>query len=205
MDFNQSQTKSNLARAFVSECTDGARYQFMAKDAKAKGYGFISNTLKLLAKNEMAHARIFYDFILSNGKPCEEITEDCCGQINIDICAGFPFTNYILPESLFISSDLEKKESSSIYKEFEETAMQEGFKDVAKAFHHVVQVENCHHLQLKELYEKMTTEKLYKSKQPNKWKCTNCGTEIEGKEAPSPCPFCNYPQGYYMVPLSDQG
>ena len=156
MDFNKSKTKENLARAFVAECTDGARYQFMAKDAKAKGYGFISNTLKTLAKNEMAHARVFYDLILCDGKSGCECSD--CGEKNIDICAGYPFTNYVLPDSLNIASEIEHKESQKIYKEFEATALEEGFKDVAKAFHHTVQVENCHFMQLQELYKKMCSK-----------------------------------------------
>ena len=33
MDFSESKTKENLASAFAAECQDGARYQFIAKDA----------------------------------------------------------------------------------------------------------------------------------------------------------------------------
>lgn len=202
MNFSKSKTKENLARAFLSEVADGARYQFMAKDAKAKGYGFLNKTFKQLATNEMAHARVFYDFILNQGKTGEIKNGEGCD--NIELSFGLPYPNYLLPESLGVASIIEKHESAKIYKEFETVAMEEGFKDVAKAFHHVVQVENCHHLQLKEISEKMASNELYKMPEINKWKCTNCGTEIEDKEAPSPCPFCNYPQGYYMVPLGDE-
>lgn len=201
MDFKDSETKVNVARAFVSECVDGARYQFMAKDAKAKGYGFLSNQFKMLAKNEMAHATVFYNFILSEGKSGGELGE---GAENIDICVSFPFMNYTLPNSLELVSNMEKHESTVLYKEFEETALREGFKDIAKAFHHVVQVENCHHLMLDEYFQKINSKKLYKMTEINKWKCSNCGTEIEQKEAPDPCPLCGYDQGYYMIPTSDQ-
>ena len=201
MDFSKSKTKENLARAFVSECIDGARYQFMAKDAKAKGYGYLYKQMKLLATNEMAHASVFYDFILCEGKKnCEPVQD---GE-RIEICASFPFTNYVLPESLNLTSLNEKHESADIYKEFETTALEEGYKDVANAFHHVVQVENCHHLMLQEYYKKMSNDTLYCSKQITKWKCSNCGTEIEDKKAPEVCPMCSYEQGYYMIPTSDQ-
>ena len=202
MNFNESQTIKNLARAYASECIDGARYQFMAKDAKAKGYGFIHDTLKMLAKNEMAHAIVFYDLILCEGKRnCE--CEDR-GYQNIDVCAGLPFTNYVLPEALRITSEIEHKESVEIYKEFERTAMEEGFKEVANAFHHTIQVENCHHMLLSELYEKMKNKELYKMPEINKWKCSVCGVELELKEAPKTCPLCGYEQGYFQVPLSDE-
>ena len=201
MDFNKSETKQNLARAFVSECIDGARYQFMAKDAKAKGYGYIYKQMKLLATNEMAHASVFYDFLLCEGKKDSKCNND--GE-KIEVCASFPFTNYIFPESLNITSKNEKHESADIYKEFEETALKEGFKEVAKAFHHVVQVENCHYLMLKEYYTKICNGALYTLPEITKWKCSNCGTEIEDKKAPSPCPLCGYEQGYYMIPTSDE-
>lgn len=114
MDFNSSETKANLARAFVSECVDGARYQFMAKDAKTKGLGFLSNQFKMLAKNEMAHATVFYNFILQGGKMgtgCED-----CGTENIEICASLPFMNYVLPKSMELVANMEKHESTVLYK-----------------------------------------------------------------------------------------
>ncbi|MCI7002863.1 MAG: hypothetical protein MR904_00780 [Clostridia bacterium] len=204
MDFNKSKTKENLARGFVAECTAGARYQFMAKDAKANGYGFLADTFKALAKNEMAHARVFYDYLLNQGK--KGTATDCknCGYKNIDIAMGIPFTNYVLPESLHYESETELHENQEVYKVFEKEAMDEGFKDVAESFHYVVQVEHCHYLKLKELYQKMSANKLYKLPKVNKWKCTNCGTELELKEAPKTCPMCGYDQGYYMVPMQDE-
>jgi len=123
----------------------------MAKDAKANGYGFISNTLKALAKNEMAHARVFYDFILNKGKNGKATDCKNCGYKSIEISASYPFTNYVLPESLHLESETELHESAEVYKVFRETALKEGFKDVAEAFHYVVQIEHCHHMQLKEL------------------------------------------------------
>ena len=41
VDFLQSKTRTNLARAFSGECQDGARYQFMAKQAEEQGYSYI--------------------------------------------------------------------------------------------------------------------------------------------------------------------
>jgi len=59
MNFNESTTKTNLARAFAGECQEGARYQFMSKMALQDQMQFLSDTLKALAKNEMAHAKVF--------------------------------------------------------------------------------------------------------------------------------------------------
>lgn len=82
MDFNKSQTKENLARLFAGECQDGARYQFVSKTAKAQGFSYISDTMKILAKNEMAHASVIYDLLQTHGG--KDIK-------NIEISAGYPF------------------------------------------------------------------------------------------------------------------
>lgn len=203
MNFDKSKTKENLARAFIAECTDGARYQFMAKDAKAKGYGYLSNLLKMIAKNEMAHARVFYDFILNKGQPGRATDCEDCGYKNIQTDIGLPFTNYCIPESLNITSGIELHESDSIYKTFREEAIEEGFQDVADAFHYTVQIEHCHHLQLKEIYDKMQNKTLYKTPEEEKWKCSNCGTELMNKQAPKICPMCGYEQGYYYFQQND--
>ena len=62
-DFATSKTKLNLARAFAGECQDGARYQFLAKQALNEGYYYMQMIFKTHAKNEMAHAKRFFDLL----------------------------------------------------------------------------------------------------------------------------------------------
>ena len=50
VDFEKSETKINLARAFAGECQDGARYQFIAKQAEQEGYQYIKTLLKTLKR-----------------------------------------------------------------------------------------------------------------------------------------------------------
>lgn len=45
VDFVSSKTKLNLARAFAGESQDGARYQFLAKQALNEGYYYIQMIL----------------------------------------------------------------------------------------------------------------------------------------------------------------
>ena len=65
-DFDNSQTKINLARAFAGECQDGARYQFLAKLAMDEGYAYLQSIFKTHAKNEMAHAQRFFNLLADN-------------------------------------------------------------------------------------------------------------------------------------------
>ena len=64
MNFNDSQTKVNLAKSFAAECQAGARYQFMAKMAQQEGYQYMSMLIRTLAHNEMAHAQQFFNKII---------------------------------------------------------------------------------------------------------------------------------------------
>ena len=87
--FSDSKTKVNLARAFAGECQDGARYQFLAKQALDEGYYYMQMIFKTHAKNEMAHAKRFYDLI--NEYSDEKLN-------NIDLTGGYPFTSGTLLE-----------------------------------------------------------------------------------------------------------
>ena len=194
MEFNKSRTKTNLARAFTGECLDGARYQYVAKQATADGFSYIADLFKNLAKNEMAHARVFYDHLIKNSKG---------GETNIGIGAGYPFFNYELEGSIKESAGAELSESKNIYPAFAKVARDEGYADIADSFELVALVEECHFKQLSEIDEKYQNKILYSSNEEVKWKCSNCGHEHTSKNAWKNCPLCGYPQGYVMLQLQD--
>ena len=67
MELKKSQTIKNMARAFAGECQAGARYQFLRKQATQK-QPYLAGVLKLLATNEMAHAKVLFDKIVGCSK-----------------------------------------------------------------------------------------------------------------------------------------
>lgn len=192
MDFLQSKTKENLARAFAAECQDGARYQFIAKAAVGEGFSYISDQLKMLAKNEMAHASRFYELMLKHlGKTKED---------NIAIEAGYPFEQSALKSSLQTAADIELYEAKNIYPTFAKVAKDEGFSEIADAFNLVANVEEQHNQTLQALATMYKHNDLYKHNEKIMWKCSNCGHSEQSKEAWQTCPLCGYPQGYVQVP-----
>lgn len=191
VDFNQSKTKLNLARAFAGECQDGAKYQFLAKLAMQEGYKHLQMLLKTHAKNEMAHAKRFYDLIIEHGG----------SQNNIDISGGYSFTKGDLLTSIENTINVEESQSDIIYPEFAKTASEEGFDEISKAFAFAGSVENCHKLLLTQVYEKLKNGKLYKSPNPVKWKCSNCGFEHTDKNCWNICPSCLAEQGYAEIQI----
>ncbi len=190
MEFNKSKTKESVARAFAAECQDGARYQFMAKSALSEGFSFISDQLKVLAKNEMAHASRLYSLMIDNCQGKED---------NVPIEAGYPFEPSELKHSLSTAAQIEEYEAKNIYPHFAKVAKDEGFPEIAKAFLLIAEVENTHAVKLQTLANLYKANKLYRSPEKIKWTCSNCGYEEEKKEAWKNCPLCNYPQGYAMI------
>lgn len=193
VDFEKSQTRKNLERAFIGECQDGAKYQFLAQQAKTDKLNYVMGLMKTLAKNEMSHAKVFYDFILKYGK----------NEKNIAIEAGFPISPYELDPGLKLASIAEHSQFDSIYPAFARIARDEGYDDVADQFLRIATVEDCHSKQLTEIYDKLKKNKLYKSQTAKKWKCSKCGFEETSKQPEKTCPLCNYDIGYYVLELED--
>lgn len=192
MDFLTSKTKENLARAFAAECQDGARYQFMAKSAMSEGFSYISDQLKMLAKNEMAHASRFYTLML---KHLGNTKED-----NIAIEAGYPFEQPVLKSSLQSAAEIELYEAKNIYPAFAKVAKDEGFTEIADAFTLIAKVEESHNQTLQAFATMYKNKMLYHDSNKVMWKCSNCGHSTTAKEAWQTCPLCSYPQGYVIVP-----
>lgn len=194
MNFQESQTKVNLARSFAAECQEGARYQFMAKKAQQEGYQYMSMLIRTLAHNEMAHAQQFFSKIIELGGNETQ---------NIEICAGYPFKSGELLQILRNEADNERMSSDSIYPKFADIARDEGFKDVAELFDMVSKVEKTHERTLKHLADNLDCNCLYKcSSGEHAFKCDECGTIIKDKCAPKICPLCHMGQGYYRIDFS---
>lgn len=191
MTFNESKTKENLARAFAGLCQDGARYQFIAKSAMSEGYAYISDIMKELAKNKMAHASTLYRVMIEKIKKSKD---------NVSIEAGYPFEDHILKTSLIDSAEIEEYQAKNVYPHFAKIAGDEGFGDIEKLFTLISEVGLVNALKLREMAVKFESKSLYKSTKKVLWVCSNCGHREERKEAWSTCPLCSYPRGYVMFP-----
>jgi len=192
MNFNESQTKLNLAKSFAAECQAGARYQFMATQAQMEMLVYIKDTLKLIAKNEMAHAKLFYDYIIEKG-----------GESKIDIRADYPYVQPTLEKSLCLEMQIEQEEVDTIYPEFARVAREEGFDDIAESFELVARVEQTHADMLDVLCEGYKNKSLYKSKIKRLFKCSNCGHFDYLTENWKECPLCSLEKGYIAIDFSE--
>lgn len=182
IDFQESQTKTNLARAFAGECQGGARYQFIAQTAIGEDKKNIQMLFKYLAKNEMNHAKKFWKLISKYSKDVQK---------NIEIKAGYPFQDGELLEAIKYAANNEKSESTTIYPSFAKIAEDEGFKDVAETFKLIAKIENEHFMLIDALYNKIKANDLYSNQTPQQWKCSLCGHQENSKQAFNTCPVCD--------------
>ena len=190
MEFKNSETLKNLTRSFLTECMDGAKYQFLADIATQQKMSEVSQLLKDLATNEMAHAKIWYDHIINNGNKDVEM---------VDIKATIPMNYDEYVNMLNIESDLEKRQAETIYPAFAKIASKEGFDDVANDYLEIAKIELEHSNILQKLYISIKNNNLYESNQPKLWICKNCGHEATAKKAWKKCPLCDKDQGYVKI------
>lgn len=190
MNFQQSETKQSLARAFAGICQDGARYQFIAKSAISEGYEYIAQELKAIAKNKMAHASVLYQLMLDNIEGYKD---------NVNIEAGYPFESYKLATSLQNSAEIEKYEGKNVFAHFAKIAHDEEFFEIEKTFLLICDVNLKNAAKLEYLAKKFDDGSLYKTDKESCWECSNCGhTENEGS-AWENCPLCGYPTGFIKI------
>lgn len=195
MELKKSETIKNLARAFAGECQAGARYQFLRKQAMQKQLPYVADILKLLATNEMAHAKVWFDIIVGCSRKLIE---------NIEITAGYPYKCGNFEQRFVNEMENEKSEAQSIYPEFAKVAQKEGFDEIAKKFKMVAEVEKVHAKIFEQLVQKMQEDTLYSSDKSTVWVCSECGYQHSGKEAWKVCPLCSAPQGAVKVQMEMQ-
>ena len=190
MNFEESTTKECLARAFAGICQDGARYQFIAKSASSEGYETVSQQLKEISINKMAHASVLYQIMLNNIEGYKE-------SVNIE--ASYPFENYKLETSLANSAEIEKYEGKNVFPHFAKIAHDEGFLEIENTLLLICQVNIKNAEKLELLADKFDNESLYKRENDTLWECSNCGHFENKRQAWQSCPLCGYPRGYVKL------
>ena len=195
MQFENTETFKNLARAFAGECQAGMRYQMVAKLAMKEKLKTLADAVRTIAKNETLHATQFFN----------KIIEKTGSKENIVLDAGYPFHIGTLEESLKFSAIDEKNETEDIYPAFSLTAKKEGFEDVAALFKMVAEVEAQHKIVFQYLHDGVRNGTLYKSEKPVLWICSECGHMHVATEAWKICPLCKSEQGYVDLHLPFEG
>lgn len=176
-------TEQNLLKAFAGESQARNRYNLFAKVAKEEGYEQIMGVFAETAEQEFAHATRFFKFL--EGGMVSITSEYPAGRIGTTA------------ENLLEAAEGEKLEWSALYNDFEQTAVDEGFKDVATAFKKIAEVESFHEWRYRKLLERLENGTIFLRDTKIRWQCRNCGFIYEGVKPPARCPACLEPRAYF--------
>ena len=174
MELKGSKTEANLAAAFAGESQARNKYSYFASQAKKEGYEQIAEIFLESADNEKEHAKMWFKLLNGGGVPktADNLKEAAGGE------------NY---------------EWTVMYADFAKTAKKEGFKDIAKLFEGVAEVEKEHEARFLKLLKNLESGTVYKSGDIIMWKCRNCGHIHVAKAAPDECPVCSHAKAYFEI------
>lgn len=187
MEFKESKTKENLMRAFAGESQAYNRYIFSAHQAKKSNLYVIEAIFEFTAKQEEAHAKVFYDNLKEMG-----------GK-NISICGNYPVDIYnTVLDLLKAAAHNEMQEYENDYREFSNIAKEEGFTKIANIFNNIAEIEKTHSDRFTNFANLLETNKLFINDIETEWMCLNCGYIYKGNNVPEKCPICNHNKGYFI-------
>ena len=168
-----TKTAANLAAAFAGESEARNKYTYYASQARSEGMNQIAAIFEETAGNEKEHAKLWFKALHGGAVP------DTVTNLK-DAAAG------------------ENYEWTQMYAEFAKVAKEEGFDDIAWLFESVGAIEKEHEERYRKLLEAVEKGTVFADVEEQIWVCSNCGHIHIGKEAPSVCPVCAHPQGYFM-------
>lgn len=170
LELKGSKTEKNLLTAFAGESQARNKYTYFASVAKKEGYEQIAGIFLETAENEKEHAKVWAKLLGLIGDTAKNLEEAAQGE------------NY---------------EWTQMYREFAQTAREEGFEDIAKVMEEIAEVEAAHEERYRKLLQRLKEGTLFTRSTPIKWRCRNCGYIHEGTEPPEVCPACAHPRAFY--------
>ena len=174
MELKGSKTEQNLMTAFAGESQARNKYTYYASKAKKDGYEQIAAIFEETANNEKEHAKLWFKELHGGAIPSTE-------------------------ENLLDAANGENYEWTEMYKEFAETAREEGFTRLAFLFEEVGKIEKEHEQRYLTLLQNVKDDRVFKKDGNKIWVCRNCGHVYEGDKALEVCPVCAHPKSYMEV------
>jgi len=171
-----SKTEENLRTAFSGESQARNKYAYFAAAAKKEGYEQIARIFEETADHEKAHAKVWFKHLGALGDTKANLKSAATG---------------------------EHYEWTEMYKEFAQTAKEEGFDEIAKQMEEVAKIEKHHEERYLKLLENIENGIVFERKESVPWMCLNCGHGHDGTSAPMVCPACLHPRSYFQIHKQD--
>ena len=170
MELKGSKTEQNLQTAFAGESQARNKYTYFANVARKEGMNQIAEIFEETARNEQEHARLWFEALGG------------IGNTDTNLKAAAEGENY---------------EWTTMYKEFAETAREEGFTKIAFQMDKVAEIEKQHEERYLKLLSNVENGKVFAGEESDTWICGICGFQYTGANAPKACPVCGYPQSVF--------
>lgn len=171
MKLQGSQTEKNLWTAFAGESQARNKYTYYSSQAKKDGFEQIASIFDTTANNEKEHAKLWFKELHGGNIPSTL-------------------------ENLKDAANGENYEWQEMYKEFAQTAREEGFDHIAFLFESVGEIEKHHEERYLTLIGNIENNLVFKKDEEVLWICRNCGHIYYGKDALKVCPVCSHPESY---------
>ena len=141
MELKGSKTEKNLMTAFAGESQARNKYTYYASKAKKDGYEQLDAIFEETANNEKEHAKLWFKELHGGAIPSTE-------------------------ENLKDAANGENYEWTEMYKEFAETAKEEGFTRLAFLFEKVGEIEKEHEKRYLKLLQNIEDDRVLKIEGP---------------------------------------
>lgn len=170
MELKGSKTEKNLQTAFAGESQARNKYTYFANVARKEGMNQIAEIFEETARNEQEHARLWFEALGGIGSTDDNLKAAAAGE------------NY---------------QWTTMYKEFADTAREEGFTKIAFQMDKVAEIEKQHEERYLKLLSNVEEGKVFSGEESDTWICGICGFQYTGANAPKACPVCGYPQSVF--------
>lgn len=161
MNIKGTQSEKNLRAAFGGESMARNKYTFFAEYAKKQGDDNAAAVFERLAKNEMMHAKFWFEMLYGKNTPTLD--------------------------NLMTAAQGEFAEHHDMYPQFAKTAREEGLDELADMFERVAAIEASHEREFLNLIAAVSTKE-QKPIEKAGYRCQFCGQIEETRLAT--CPVC---------------
>ena len=167
-----TKTEKNLEEAFSGESQARNKYTFFAKVAQREGYEQLAELFLTTARNEQAHAEMWFEALGGIGGTAA---------------------------NLLAAAEGENYEWTDMYARMAADADEEGFPEMAEKFRQVAAIEKAHEERYRKLLHNVEMQQVFAKSGQTMWECRVCGHLVVGTEAPAVCPVCSHSQSYFEV------
>jgi len=185
IDFNVSLTARNLIQALAIETLAIQKYSWIAKQAKKDGFEQIAAIFLEVAEQKKSHTKTLFRFLEG---------------ISVELNSAFTIPPIgITLENLRQAVSSEQTESTELFAQFEKTAWEEGFKQIATKFKLFSQIKLFYSKRFAILADNIVNDRVFHREKKVKWICRKCGLIHESERALKNCPGCEHPQAYFEI------